>query len=77
MQFILPLDKIGHLIRYDYISSVVNDILKEDHKGDDPAPTILCAGGNGPLLACQDFMVLTPPFFLFLIRTPPYGLSLT
>ena len=31
LQYILSLDEIGQSIRYDYVSKVTNDILKEGH----------------------------------------------
>lgn len=40
LQYILSLDEIGHSIRYDYVSKVANEMLKEDSIGDDCVPTV-------------------------------------
>ena len=40
LEYILSLDEIGHSIRYDYVSKIVNEILKEDHKGNDSVSTV-------------------------------------
>jgi Zn-dependent peptidase ImmA (M78 family) len=40
LQYILTLDEIGQSIRYDYVSSIVNSMLKKDHQGSGSAPVI-------------------------------------
>lgn len=40
LQYILSLDEIGQSIRYDYVSKVANDILKEGHIGEGPTPVV-------------------------------------
>jgi Tc5 transposase DNA-binding domain len=40
LQYILTLDEIGQSIRYDYVSSIANGMLKEDHQGSGSAPVV-------------------------------------
>ena len=40
LRYILSLNEIGQSIRYDYVSKVANEMLKEDHKENSPAPTV-------------------------------------
>ena len=63
LRYILSLDEIGHSVRYDQINNIANVILAEDHITTAPVPSIPRTGGNGPLLACQDFTFLTSFFF--------------
>ena len=40
LQYILALDEIGQSLRYDCISSVANDMLKDSHEGDSSASIV-------------------------------------
>jgi hypothetical protein len=40
IRYILSLDEIGHSVRYNQISSVVNAILAADYTDSDSAPSI-------------------------------------
>lgn len=40
LQHVLNSDERGKPTRYDYVSKVANEVLKEDHKEDSPAPVV-------------------------------------